>query len=119
MEKKQFRGTQGDWHIDKLGNIGGDWHPICKIEKGVWGDEYPTIVLSGNSIDRKATAVMDIVAYGEIPKEEAEANSRLIVNSKVLLDICIDFVEKVERGEAKSVRTYNKMKEVIAKVLGE
>ena len=119
MEKKEFKGTQGEWRIDKLGNIFGDDHPICDITSGKWGDTFPTIVLSGLSLDRKASAITEMIEYGEVDVEEAKANARLIESSKDLLDICIDFVEKVERGEANSARTYNRMKEVIAKVLGE
>lgn len=101
MKKKlEFRGTQGRWFA------------CCK--------KYTPHFLFANEGETTICGFHQSQDDGiNLPIEEVQANARLIESSKDLLDICIDFVEKVERGEAKSVRTYNRMKEVIAKVLGE
>ena len=49
---------------------------------------------------------------------EQEANAKLIAAAPDLLAACEEFVAKVERGEAKSVRSYQQMKLAIAKAKG-
>lgn len=50
---------------------------------------------------------------------ELEANARLIAAAPELLAACIEFVRKVDAGEAKSTRSYEQMKAAIAKSKGE
>lgn len=98
MEKKEFKHTSAPWRVREE-------HGFLFVEspKEVCGKSYGQEILGEDYFD----------------EFDKKADARLVSVSPELLDICIDFVEKVERGEAKSVRTYNRMKEVIAKVLGE
>ncbi len=52
---------------------------------------------------------------GQKTDEEARANARLIAASVDLFDACVEFVRKVECGEARSKRSYAQMKAAIAK----
>jgi len=62
-------------------------HPVAKVISGKWGDDYPAVRLVGtSSLDEKAEAYMDQITYGEIPKEEAKANARLIAAAPDLLE---------------------------------
>lgn len=101
MEKNEFKGTKGKWEV-------------CEHS---WSDS--SIICGDKTIFEKSIYDDAIEETQEQLEDEVSANFKLMCASKELLDICIDFVEKVERGEARSVRTYGKMKEVIAKVLGE
>lgn len=49
--------------------------------------------------------------------DKARANAHLIAAAPDLLQACIDFVEKVNRGEAKSTKSYSQMKSAIHKAL--
>lgn len=63
------------------GVISNDHHPIAKVEKGEWGDTYPAIRLIGTSLECKYEAYIKKIVYGEIPKEEAQANADFIVRA--------------------------------------
>ena len=57
-------------------------HPICTVESGVWGDEYPALRLVGEtSLDRKAEAYMERIEYGAIDTTVARANALLIIKA--------------------------------------
>ena len=43
------------------------------------------------------------------------ANARLIVCAPEMLSAMIEFCERVEKGEVRSTKTYNKFKEIITK----
>lgn len=63
-------------------------HPIAKIENGEWGDEWPSIRLTGEtSMDKRAEAYMEKFAYGSIPDTEATANARLVAFSRTAIVI--------------------------------
>ena len=85
------KSTPGPWTACNGGTcpclfIGASDHPIAKVLSGKWGDDYPAIRLVGtSSLDQKAEAYMDQIAYGDIPKAEAEANARLIAAAPELL----------------------------------
>jgi hypothetical protein len=49
------------------------------------------------------------------PREEYNANKRLLAAAPDLLAACQEFVRKVESGEARSRRSYKQMKAAIAK----
>lgn len=59
--------------------------PIVTVTTGKWGDSYPKIVLQGGDLDQTAKAVMDMIEYGEIPKEMSQANAARIV-------ACVNFL---------------------------
>ena len=59
--------------------INGGGRPIITVESGKIGDSYPSIRLIGPSMDRKAEAYTEFIAYDEIPKDEATANAQRIV----------------------------------------
>lgn len=124
---KEFKGTKGEWHISSNGDISGDEHPICSVQYGVWGDSYPTLKIEGLSLERKCVPVMEMIEYGEIPKEESEANSNLIAAAPDLLEALKDLTDEVGSwlcsgdigfGE-EDVPEYLKALEVINKALGK
>ncbi len=51
---------------------------------------------------------------GEKRSPRCEANARLILASPALLAACVEFVRKVDCGEARSTRSYKQMKAAIA-----
>lgn len=55
----------------------------------------------------------------ELSKGHAIANANLIAAAPELLECCMEFVRKVECGEARSKRSYAQMKAAIAKALGQ
>ena len=57
-------------------------HPIAKVVRGDWGDDYPSVRLVGNSsLALKAEPYMAQITYGHIEKETAAANGALIVRA--------------------------------------
>jgi hypothetical protein len=78
MKKLKPRFTSGPWEAATPMQVWGGDHPICEIERYEWGDTFPSLKLEGNSLDRKVVPFMDIVAYGEIPMDEAKANQQVI-----------------------------------------
>lgn len=82
--------TIGPWRACNKGKCvcGQIWSepadfPVATVTTGKWGDEYPRIRLTD---DNKAEAYMEMIEYGEVPKEMAEANAHLIAASPDLLD---------------------------------
>jgi hypothetical protein len=67
--------------------VSGKDAPVAVITGGVWGDDFPSIRLVGNSsLDLKAEAYMEQISYGEVPMEEAKANARLIAAAPSMLE---------------------------------
>ena len=91
MTKHKF--TKGDWllGVDKTEIACAD-HPIADVTCGEWGDSYPSIRLTGSSMNRTAEAFMDGMPYGEVPREEAEANARLIRAAPKMLEALEELV---------------------------
>jgi hypothetical protein len=58
-----------------------DDYPVAVVESGKWGDRFPSIRLVGGSLSVKAEPYMDMIEYGKIPQEEAEANAAFIVQA--------------------------------------
>ncbi len=87
----EFKGTKGPWHLEDGGR--GSW--VCNS-----GGEYAAISAG-------------------ITDEVAEANGYLIAAAPDLLKACMDFIEKVDSGRARSVKTYGQMKAAVEKALGK
>ena len=82
--------TPGPWEMDGSGAVfGPDGDPIM-------------------------TCGLYAVCFGE-GSEEGYANARLIAAAPDLLAACVEFVRKVECGEARSKRSYAQMKAAIKK----
>ena len=96
MEEPKF--TKGPWHvcsgtksvqgICSCMSISCADHPIATVERGEWGDSYPSLrwVEGTGSIGRKAEAYMELIGYGSIPDEEAVANAHLLSAAPDLLE---------------------------------
>lgn len=56
---------------------------------------------------------------GELWTDEQHANTRLIAAAPEMYDICKTFVERVEKGEVRSKKTYAAMKAVLNKIEGK
>ena len=55
-------------------------YPVLKMTVGKWGDEYPAIrIPEQGAIGAVAEPYMEMIEYGEIPIEAAEAASKRIV----------------------------------------
>ena len=85
--------TKALWHACHNGKcsckqIWCDDYPIATVISGKWGDDYPSIRLTGNSLDLKAEAYMEQISYGEINEEEAKANIRLMTMAPKMYKIC-------------------------------
>jgi hypothetical protein len=59
------------------------------------------------------------VALGDAPELDALATARLIAAAPDLLEAAIEFVRKVDAGEARSTKSYAAFKAAIAKATGE
>lgn len=62
--------------------------------------------------------ICEMAVWAYEHQKEIEANTLLIAAAPDLLDVCVEFVRKVECGEAKSTRSYAKMKAAIEKATG-
>jgi hypothetical protein len=70
--------TPGPWKAcgcGKCGQVSCSDHPVCKVERGDWGDSAEMV-------------------YGHIPIEEGDANARLIAAAPDLLEAlkCVEWV---------------------------
>jgi hypothetical protein len=77
---------------------GGGSHPVCKAERGNWGDDYPSLRFvkdtgGEGSIMPKVEAYMEQITYGTIDLDVARANARLIVRAVNNHDALIKSVE--------------------------
>jgi len=88
----EFKGTKGQWvHV-----------------KGYWHD---TVECQGAVVCTMGRPSMNI--------DELDANSCLVAAAPDLLKACMDFIEKVDSGRARSVKTYGQMKAAVEKALGK
>jgi len=90
-----------------------------KVEhtKGLWEYENGSIIATdtGNCI-----AILNSYAPDDedaVPQAQIDADGRLLAAAPVLLTACVEFVRKVECGEAKSTRSYQQMKAAISKAI--
>jgi hypothetical protein len=92
MSEMKF--TPGPWSIHAINpatsctylQISGANHPIGRVESGKWGDPYLSIRQVGPSLDQKFEPYMELIEYGEIPKEVALANARLIAAAPAMYE---------------------------------
>ncbi len=91
---KEFKGTNKPWHFV----------------------EYPGFLEIQDGESYSDNNILDVDKVG---RQIAEANANLIASAPDLLEACIEFVRKVECGEAKSTKSYEQMKKAISKALGE
>lgn len=83
--------TDGPWSACKDGKCACHTvmcadHPIATITSGDWGDDFPSVRLVGDSLDRKAEPYMDQITYGSVDPAVAEANCRLIAAAPTMLE---------------------------------
>ena len=77
-----------------------------------WDGKY-----CGDIVDADGYSVAGIMELEEVA--ETDSNARLIAAAPDLLAACVEFVRKVEDGDARSTRSYAQMKAAIAKVVGD
>ena len=88
--------TKGPWEVDWERTDGG----------------APIVV--GTSWLGSERVVAKVCFYNGSEDPEVKANARLIAAAPDMLEVFLDFVGKVERGEARSKRTYSAMKKILA-----
>lgn len=94
MEKLEFKGTKGKWTYSE--------------QQGKPGHCFVAQVFAELS-------VAEITPRDN--QDEATANAKLMAASKDLLKCCLDFVEKVDSGKARSTKSYAQMNKAIKKAL--
>ena len=72
--------SRGGCLCGQIWAVGAD-HPVATVISGKWGDTFPTLKITGTSIDRKAEAVIEMIEYGEVGEDVAKANAALIVRA--------------------------------------
>jgi hypothetical protein len=71
-------------------------YPVAKVTCGPWGDDYPAIRLVGtSSLEMKAEPYMEQITYGEVSKELALSNARLIAAAPDMLQALIKLSNEV------------------------
>jgi hypothetical protein len=94
--------TPGPWKV-----VHSESKPAFNVVGAIWGGKYKI-------------ARCPYVPNMPEPdySDEALANARLISAAPELLQACIDFVRKVDAGQAKSTNSYNQMQAAIFKATG-
>lgn len=72
--------------------------PVAKADIGEWGDEFPTLRIDPSSSIKgkvEVQAVMDMLVYGEIPKERAIANAAFIAEARQAIPDLLDALEEM------------------------
>lgn len=99
---KEFKGTKGEW--TPVYSSG------CCIGVGVEiAEGYHEMVSN--------TILPETDQEYELTKHIIIADAKLQAAAPDLLDACLEFIRKVDAGEAKSTRSYQQMKAAISKAL--
>jgi hypothetical protein len=73
-----------------------DDHPVAIVTKGNWGDDYPSIRLVGEELERKAEAYMEQINYGTVSNDTAIANTKFIAAAPEIVKQLLDKVNTLE-----------------------
>jgi hypothetical protein len=68
---------------------------------------------------RLCIANVPYITDDDIPTDEAKANALLIAAAPEMYEAMNEFCERVEKGEVRSTKTYNKFKEILKKINDE
>ena len=90
----EFKGTEGDWIVDCV-------------------DKHGYFITS----DSQQNAIAKVYQLFE-DDQKAKSNADLVSAAPDLLSACLEFVRKVECGQARSTKSYAQMKTAINKALG-
>lgn len=129
QNKYEFKGSKFPWHLSpailQIYSSANDekdidsGHAVCKVTRGEWGDEYPVLKQFGDSdLIGIYKAEIERIVYGNTPEEIAEANAQMIKSVGLLFNACVNFINKVDNGQAKSVKSYAEMKFAVESALG-
>lgn len=101
--KDNFKGTPGPWKV-MISSKG-----ILQIAKSWPHPEYPN--------DSSVCLIKQVCPIVEFLNAtyEHKANAALIAAAPEMLEAMQEFVDRVEKGEVRSVKTYAKFKSIIAK----
>lgn len=67
-----------------------DDHPVAIVTRGEWGDDYPSIRLTGGSLELKAEAYMEQITYGTVSNDTATANAKFIAAAPEIVKQLLD-----------------------------
>ena len=83
------------------GKITGHAHPVADVVFGKWGDSIPCLRPADgyNSLERLYELTVDMLPYGEVGCEEAEANMQIITASPDLFEALSEVVLDVRAGK--------------------
>lgn len=94
----------------------------AKFTKGGWSiciDCWADGHVSIDGFEHSAIAVVVSEMDDGSKKEELSANAHLIAAAPEMYEAMQEFVDRVECGEVRSVKTYSKFKAILAKARGE
>lgn len=89
---------------------------MCGYRGGIGGGDGKGLICEMGSTEIKGEESLTLPRYA---REQELANARLISVAPELLEAMIEFVERVDKGEVRSTKTYNKFKELIRKALDD
>ena len=124
----EFKGSKFPWKISpsilqiySSDNEGFDTgHEVCNMTIGEWGDTFPVIKPVGSTFLGNYKVDMEMIPYGNTPREISELNANMIGAVGDLFQACVNFIDKVDSGESRYVRdSYIEMKSAVEKVLGK
>lgn len=125
--KYEFKGSKFPWNLSPAihriysspnDNHIDSGHDVCNVTVGDWGDQYPVIKCVGSDLMGQYKVDTEMIVYGHTPKEIAQANALMIKHCGELFKACVNFINKVESGRARSTESYNEMKRAVELSLG-
>lgn len=100
----EFKGTKGVWEL-KPNDFYIEVRNISEDEKTVFNCNVFLNRETDDCLQHESDSLC----------EENLANAKLIASAPEILAAMIEFVERVDKGEVRSTKTYNKFKELINK----